>query len=122
MRFRNGLVLCLLLTAFVGVGCRKALAPNIDRNQAPETWITAAPQDTITIKDAGGKVIGGTQTPTTIPFKFHLYWAGSDPDGSIAGFYYAVVETLPQPPAGGTEIPPLPGPKARDYRFTTRTD
>ena len=58
MRFRNGLVLCLLLTSIVGVGCRKALAPNVDRNQPPETWITAAPQDTITIKDAGGKVIG----------------------------------------------------------------
>ncbi len=117
MRFRYGLVLCLLMTSLIGVGCRKALAPNIDRNQAPETWITAAPQDTITTKNPFQE-----GTPTEIPFKFHLYWAGSDPDGDIAGFYFAVVETLPYDPLGSGNPPSLPGPKARDYRFTTKTD
>jgi hypothetical protein len=122
MRFRIGLVLCLLLTSWVGVGCRKALAPNVDRNQAPETWITAAPQDTVTIKNPNGTPVPGSGEPKTIPFKFHVYWAGSDPDGDIAGFYYAVVETLPYSPLGVGGPPSLPGPKARDYRFTTRTD
>ena len=32
--------------------------------------------------------------------RFHIYWAGSDKDGAIAGFYYAVVETIPVPPPG----------------------
>ena len=122
MRIRNGLVLCLILTSLVGVGCRKALSPNVDRNQPPETWITAAPQDTITLKNPNGSPIPGSDSPQTIPVKFHVYWAGSDPDGDISGFYYAVVETLPYNPLGAGPVPQLPGPKARDYHFTTRTD
>ena len=119
MRLRVGFFLCLLL-AFVGTGCRKSLSPNVDDNQAPETWITAAPQDTITTKDPLGKpidpVIG------RIPVRFHLYWTGADKDGAVAGYYFAVVETLATPPGDGFPLPNLPGPKARDYRFTTKTD
>ena len=117
MRLRVGAVLCLFL-AFLGAGCRKTLAPVTD-NQAPETWIVAAPQDTITNRDGIDPVrpqIG------KIPVRFHLYWAGSDRDGAVTGFYYAVVETLPLPAEGTISVPNLPGPKARDYRFTTKTD
>ena len=119
MRFRS--VLFLSFSAIsMAVGCRKPLTPNVDRNQAPETWITAAPQDTITVRD----VDGSPKPPKIpdIPVKFHLYWAGSDPDGAVAGFYWAVVETLPLPPPGLSQIPPLPGPKPSDYHFTTRSD
>ncbi len=116
MRFRAGLILSLF-AVLVGVGCRKPLTPNIDRNQAPETWITAAPQDTITTLDAFGFPV--QPQPGIIPFRYHLYWAGSDQDGEVAGFYFAVVETVATP---GLPLPPLPGPKARDYRYTTRRD
>ncbi|TMQ71783.1 MAG: hypothetical protein E6K80_04545 [Candidatus Eisenbacteria bacterium] len=105
----------------MGIGCRTPLTPNIDRNQAPETWITAAPFDTITVKDDHGKPLG-FPFPNTIPVRFHLYWAGSDKDGAVAGFYWAVVETLPKPPSGQIFIPNLPGPKPQDYHFTTKTD
>ena len=118
MRLRVGVVLCLLL-AYLGVACRTPLAPNIDRDIAPETWITAAPPDTIMTERGTAPDIG------TIPFRFHLYWAASDRDGAVAGFYWAVVETLPSAPpeAGpGAPIPPLPGPKPGDYHFTTKTD
>lgn len=115
MRFRVGLVLCLF-AAYVTAGCRTALTPNIDRNQAPETWITAAPFDTITL------VKGTDPIVETIPVRFHVYWAGSDMDGEVAGFYYAVTETLPRAEEGFTEPPSLPGPKPSDYHFTTRTD
>ncbi|MBI1795713.1 MAG: hypothetical protein HY076_04115 [Candidatus Eisenbacteria bacterium] len=91
------------------VGCRKALAPNIDRNKAPETWITAAPFDTVTLTK------GIRPGVTTIPIRFHLYWAGSDQDGAVVGFYWAVTETIPT-------VTRLPGPRASDYHFTTRTD
>jgi hypothetical protein len=121
MRLGPRVVLCLLALSLVtAVGCRKALTPSIDTNEAPETWITAAPMDTLTARDGYG-VPTGPPTMTTIPVRFHLYWAGADKDGSVAGFYYAVVETTATPDATGY-IPSLPGPKPGDYRFTTKTD
>lgn len=94
--------------------------PNVDTNEAPETWITAAPQDTVTTKDNVGRVI--PPVIRTIPVIFHVYWAGSDMDGDVVGFYYAVVETLATPLPGSNLPPNLPGPKPQDYRFTTKTD
>lgn len=119
MRLRVGVVLCLFLV-FLGAGCRKALSPTADNNVAPETWISAAPMDTITDRPAVGAPLPGK--PGEIPVRYHLYWAGSDLDGAVTGFYWAVVETLPLPPADGLSVPSLPGPKPQDYRFTTRTD
>jgi hypothetical protein len=119
MRFRVGLVLCLF-AAYVTAGCRTALTPNIDRNAAPETWITAAPFDTLTYYDDEHKP--RQPDPETIPVRFHVYWAGSDLDGQVAGFYWAVTETLPRPEEGFLAPPPLPGPKPSSYHYTTRTD
>jgi hypothetical protein len=118
MRFRSGLLL-LFLATIVGVGCRKPLTPNVDTNLPPETWITQAPQDTITFRDDEG--VPRVSPIGTIPVRFHMYWAGSDHDGAVNGFYWAVVETLDVPPPG-LPMPPLPGPKPRDYRYTTKTD
>src|SRR5262245_15294549 len=120
MRLRVGVVV-LLLATYVGIGCRSPLTPNIDRNQAPETWITAAPFDTITLKDDHGKPLG-FPFPGTIPVRFHVYWAGSDKDGAVSGFYWAVVETIPKALPGQPFIPNLPGPKPADYHFTNKTD
>ena len=103
------------------------MTPNIDRNEAPETWITAAPMDTLTLQDKDGRPVDKDGNPiifpvlpTQIPVRFHLYWAGSDKDGAVAGFYYAVVETTAVPVDG--LLPPLPGPKPGQYSFTTKTD
>ena len=104
MRLRVGLLLCLFAVIAV-VGCRKPMTPNVDRNKAPETWITAAPFDTITLER------GHVPLPGTIPIRFHVYWAGSDQDGAVSGYYWAVVETLRARAGGG--VPPLPGPRAR---------
>ena len=120
MRWRVGAVVCLF-AAYFGVGCRQPITPNIDRNQAPETWITAAPFDTITLKDEFGRPLE-TPRPGTIPVRFHVHWAGADQDGAVTGFYWAVVETLPRPAEGSLQLPQLPGPKPQDYRYTTRTD
>lgn len=108
MRLRVGFVLCLFSILSI-LGCRKALAPNIDRNKPPETWITAAPFDTITLAKGETPPIG------TIPVRFHVYWAGSDQDGAVRGYYWAVTETV-------VTVRRLPGPRASDYRFTTRSD
>ena len=121
MRWRVGAVLCLF-AAYFGIGCRQPITPNIDRNQAPETWITAAPFDTITLKDENGIPTNLPIKPGRIPVRFHVHWAGSDQDGAVAGFYWAVVETLPRAPEGQFTVPNLPGPKPQDYHFTTKTD
>jgi hypothetical protein len=105
------------------------MTPSIDRNEAPETWITAAPFDTLTLRDKDGRPVdkdgklldpGILPAPTDIPVRFHIYWAGSDKDGAVVGFYYAVVETTVVPVDGF--FAPLPGPKPGQYRFTTKTD
>lgn len=119
MRLAFGAVLCLFL-AFLGVGCRKSLSPTADNNLAPETWITAAPQDTITTRNSLGSPI--PPTPGETPVRYHLYWAGSDRDGNVTGFYWAVTETLPVPAGDGLALPGLPGPKPHDYTYTPRTD
>jgi len=117
MRVRAGLAIGLAL--LLNTGCRNALTPDIDRNRPPETWITAAPQDSITLHRRDG-----VDQPQIgfIPVKFHMYWAGADQDGAVVGFYWAVVETIPRVPPGATGIPPLPGPRASDYHYTSRTD
>lgn len=55
-----------------------------------------------------------------IAFRFHLYWAGSDHDGDVRGFFWAVTETVGTPGIPGN--PPLPAPKPSDYRYTAKTD
>ena len=121
MRVRVGLLLCLLFGLAGAVGCRKSTNTG-NLNAAPETWITSAPQDTITLIGRGGAIDPASNPAlTAIPVRFHLYWAGADRDGEVVGYYFAVVETTAV--ATGIEgIPSLPGPKARDYRFTTKTD
>ena len=119
MRLAFGVALCLFL-AFLGVGCRKSLTPNVDNNLAPETWITAAPQDTITERSPVGAPV--PPTPGETPVRFHLYWAGADKDGAVTGFYWAVTETLPVPAGDGLALPILPGPKPHDYHYTSRSD
>ncbi len=121
MRLGARVVLCrLALSLAAGLGCRKPLTPNIDRNEPPETWITAAPMDTLTVKGPGGVVIPNPPI-TMIPVRFHLYWAGSDKDGAVSGFYFAVVETSTTT-IPGLGLPPLPAPKPSDYHYTTKTD
>ena len=102
MRFRVGVILCLF-AAYMAAGCREALRPPTEDNRPPETWITAAPFDTITLDKSGGEA-----TPDKIPVRFHVYWAGSDEDGAVAGFYWAVTETIPQPLEGFVRPPELP--------------
>lgn len=120
MRLRIGVVLCLF-AVIAGAGCRKPLTPVVDTDLAPETWITAAPMDSITLRDPTGKPIPTDKNPRKIPIRFHLYWAGSDPDGVVSGFYWAVTETTASSDPT-IPMPPLPGPKPQDYHFTNRTD
>src|SRR5437867_5590404 len=113
-------IVFFLIVLGLSRACTIALSPNVDRNRPPETWITAAPQDTITLHNPDGSII--IPTLQSVPVRFHMYWAGSDIDGTVTGFYWAVVETLPLPPEGTNIVPPLPGPRTAQYQYTTRTD
>jgi hypothetical protein len=129
MRLRVGAVACLLFALFA-TGCRNGLNPDAISDQAPETWITAAPQDTATIKNAGGVVVT-PGIPGLIPVRFHVYWAGADKDGAVDHYMVAVTETTAVD-LDGFGLPPLPGPtatppagtpyRAGAYYPTTRTD
>jgi len=103
MRLKWWGIFVVLLVALAQISCRKTVAPNTDRNRAPETYLTAAPLDSI-----GGKPLNRA------PYRYHVHWSGSDVDGAVAGYYFAVTETLPGNP--------LPGPKPSQWRFTTKTD
>jgi len=105
MRLKRWVLCVVLLSALVSLSCRKTVAPNTDRNRAPETFLTAAPLDSI-----------GGGTLNRVPYRFRAHWSGSDVDGQVVGFYIAVTETIP-----GVRIP-LPPPKPQQWRYTTRTD
>jgi hypothetical protein len=90
------------------------MTPNVDRNKAPRLGSPPLPSTPSPLER------GQVPLPGTIPIRFHVYWAGSDQDGAVSGYYWAVVETLVHAPEGG--VPPLPGPRARDYHYTTRSD
>ena len=92
MRLRIGVVLCFF-AVFGAAGCRKPLTPVVDNNLAPETWITAAPMDSITLRDPSGRPVPPNDSPRHIPVRFHVYWAASDQDGAVVGYYWAVTET-----------------------------
>ena len=66
------LSLTLMLALALGLGCRKELPELFDRNQAPETYITAAPVESL---------FDG--------FQVDLSWYGLDPDGEVAYFLWA---------------------------------
>lgn len=60
-------------------GCREQTTAPIDRNQPPETFITAAPGDS-----------------QTAFYRVSMHWGGSDNDGLVSSFDVAVTESLPK--------------------------
>jgi len=59
-------------------GCRKEEKLLVDRNLAPDTRLTSAPAP-------------GDQ----MNYRVLMRWAGSDPDGFVAGYYFAWDDTVP---------------------------
>lgn len=106
MRWSAGVFVALIgLILVAGPGCRKIPTENNDRNRAPETYLTAAPIDSI-----GG---GGL---SRIPHRYRAQWAGSDIDGEVVGFFVAVTETTVSAFGQPFKLPP---PRPSQYRFTT---
>src|SRR5215207_1742490 len=107
MRWSAGVFVVLVgLILVVGAGCRKVPTENNDRNRAPDTYLSAAPLDTI----AGGGL-------SRIPHRYRAQWAGSDIDGEVVGFFVAVTETTLDLATGRPYK--LPPPRPSQFRFTT---
>ncbi len=107
MRWSAGYFAVLIgLILVVGSGCREIATENTDRNRAPETYLSAAPVDSI----AGGGL-------TRIAHRYRANWSGADLDGEVVGFYVAVTETTLDVQSG---VPlRLPPPRPEAYKFTT---
>jgi hypothetical protein len=109
MRWSVGVFVVLIGVILVaGPACRNIPTSNTDRNRAPETYLTAAPADSI----AGGGL-------ERVPHRFRASWSGSDVDGEVVGFYVAVTETTLSASGFPFRLPP---PKPSQYRFTTSRD
>jgi hypothetical protein len=74
---RSGLGILLAASAFVLLSsCRREAPDNIDRNKAPETYITKAPAES-----------------TSTYYRVRFYWSGLDVDGQIAYYEIAVTDS-----------------------------
>jgi hypothetical protein len=102
MRSRAALLILTVLAA-LGViylaGCSKVDAPPAAKPLAPETQLTYAPIDF-----------------DTTTFRVHFYWNGTDKDGEVVAFHYAIdaQDTLP--------IPEWPTTTAKDTTFLFLVD
>ncbi len=96
-RWGVGLVWCLVFGLVLASGCRRENPSNFDDNFPPETYISGAPAES-----------------TLSYYRVHLFWSGSDSDGSIGYYEYAVTDSNKVP---GEDTPGFVG-----YYRTTRTD
>lgn len=85
----------VVLGGILVFGCERDDIASVDRNLPPETFITDGPE-----------ISPDPANPTDLFYKAHLFWRGEDRDGTIAGFRYAIDDTL----------------SANAWKFTTKTD
>ena len=102
----GALSLLLILPA-----CRKEGVP-LDRNRAPETYLTSSPTET-----------------TATDYRVHMYWYGKDEDGVVQKYIWYVSDTLltldPEENPAAEGLDWNPEERIVDYlrgRFTTKTD
>jgi hypothetical protein len=104
-------VLGALALLMVLPACRKEGVP-LDRNKAPETYLTSSPTET-----------------TSTDYRVHMYWHGKDEDGVVRKYIWYVSDTVMtldpdrNPDAEGLDW--NPSERIADYlsgRFTTKTD
>ncbi len=69
-------LLVLVTGILVYIGCEQTVAPEPDKNKAPETVIT----------------VGPSEEEKTF-YRVHLFWKGFDDDGLIRGFEYSLGDT-----------------------------
>lgn len=93
----GGLILLAVVACLYLASCRRLPPSNVDRNRAPETYVTLAPAESLVSY-----------------YRAHLYWTGGDPDGSIAYYEIAVTDS--------NEVPGQNLDEGTGYTKTLRTD
>lgn len=89
----SGLALAGAVLAVLLFGCREELGSGVDRNRAPDTYLTGFPAES-----------------TTTVYRVHLFWYGADYDGHVERYEFAVTDSAPNDEDTIT------------YRSTTLTD
>lgn len=103
MKIMQGVFLIFVCLLIVFFACRRNQPSLVETNQAPETELWYAPPDS-----------------TEYEYKVHLYWRGTDFDGTATRFIWVIKDTL----VLGTEVW-NPAERVRDFRegtITNRTD
>ena len=106
-----GLLLAAVLGAMLLTGCRAFQPEAVIVNKAPETFIIGAP-----LEDGGGY------------YHFHVFWYGSDEDGRVERFVWALTDTSLQDPDTTDDEedqnfnPALDASTLAIANWTTRTD
>lgn len=72
----SGAALLVTLASVALISCRREAPSNVDRNRAPETYVTQAPAESLVAF-----------------YRAHLYWSGRDPDGQVAYYEIAVTDS-----------------------------
>jgi len=110
-KYAYGVMILLLVVTMILPACRRE-APPLDRNIAPETFLTSSPPET-----------------TETDYRVHLYWHGLDKDGEVVKYMFYISDTLltlkPDEEPEQELLDWNPALRGSDYRkgtFTTRTD
>jgi hypothetical protein len=105
------LIVGALVALMLVPACREGRPP-LDRNKAPETFITKAPTET-----------------TATDYRVHMYWHGQDEDGVVTKYIYYISDTLvtldPEQYPDAEALDWNPNERIADYlvgRFTMKTD
>lgn len=96
-------VVAAVCLAAIGVSCRRTQPSLVDRNQAPDTQLWYAPPDS-----------------TEYEYLVHMYWRGTDGDGTAQRFIWTIQDTLVTNDNAWN-----PAERISDYRLgriTARTD
>jgi hypothetical protein len=83
MKLRVGFFLLVVCLTVVLHSCRRNQPTLVDANRAPETEVWYAPPDS-----------------TEYEYLVHVYWRGTDRDGTVTRYIWTIKDSITPPPLG----------------------
>lgn len=93
----------ILLVFSLVIGCRQEVPPLFRPNQPPETTLTVIPEDS-----------------TQGFYSYHVYWHGTDSDGRVVRYIFAITDTISRTPEDNWD-PQRAEDRERSF-YTEKTD